>query len=188
MDDLARREHDLEAEDVVGRHPVLEAVRPSRVLGHVAAECARSLRRRVGRIVIAARGDRLREPDVDHAGLDDGAVVGVVDLEDAVHARQLDGHRALARLAPYGDRARAEPRPRPPRPEGDAVPREQADHARDLLGGPREDDGQRPRPVGRHGIALVNQELGIVGDHAVGAENLAQPGDERRGKSGWHDQ
>ena len=98
-DDLAVREHDLEAEDVVRRDAVGEAVGPAGVLGDVAADRAGALAGGVGRVVEAVLGDRLAEVQVDDAGLDQRRPVLDVDLEDALHAR-------------HGDRARRRPRRR----------------------------------------------------------------------------
>ena len=66
LHDRAVGEHDLQAAHVVGREAVLEAVRAAGVLGHVAADRAHDLRRRVGRVEV--RGpDRGRDGDVRHA-------------------------------------------------------------------------------------------------------------------------
>ena len=54
LDDRAVVEHGLEAEDVIDRHAVLERVRAAGVGGHVAADGAGALARRVGGEVIAA--------------------------------------------------------------------------------------------------------------------------------------
>ena len=57
LDDLAGDEHAAHAAHVVHREPVLEAMHAAGVLGDVAADRARDLRRRVGRVVeaVAAR-------------------------------------------------------------------------------------------------------------------------------------
>ena len=55
---------------MVGGDAVLEAVGPAGVLGHVAADGARGLARRVGHVVQAERRDRLGEPRVHDAGLE----------------------------------------------------------------------------------------------------------------------
>ena len=96
--------HDLQAQHVVGRHAVGEAVRPAGVLGDVAADGAGALARRVGRVVEAVLGDRLAQVEVDHARLDQRRPVLDVDLEDALHARHRDEHAADRR-----DGAAAEP-------------------------------------------------------------------------------
>ena len=55
-------EHDLEAGHVVGREAVLEAVRAARVLGHVAADRADDLARRVRRVEVASARPPGRPP------------------------------------------------------------------------------------------------------------------------------
>ena len=85
---------------MVDREAVLEAVRAAGVLGDVAADRAGLLARRVGRVVEAVGGDRLRDLEVRHAGLDDDALAVEVDLEHAVHPRERDDDAV-------GDRQRA---------------------------------------------------------------------------------
>ena len=53
LEQLAVRQHDLRARHVVDGEAVLEAVRPARVLGHVAADGADLLARRVRRVEVA---------------------------------------------------------------------------------------------------------------------------------------
>ena len=53
LDDLAVGRDDLEARHVVGGEAVLQAVRAAGVLGHVAADRADLLARRVGRVEVA---------------------------------------------------------------------------------------------------------------------------------------
>ena len=52
-DDLAVDHHHFDAEDIVGRKPVFEAVHAAGILGDIAADRAGDLARRVGRIVEA---------------------------------------------------------------------------------------------------------------------------------------
>ena len=59
VDELAVGQHDLERRHVGHREPVLEAVGAARVLGHVAADRADLLARRIGSVVEAGRVDRL---------------------------------------------------------------------------------------------------------------------------------
>ena len=72
LDHLAVGQHRLDAQDVVGRHAVLQAVRAARVEGDIAADRADELAGRVGRVVEAVGRSRLGDVEVDHAGLDDG--------------------------------------------------------------------------------------------------------------------
>ncbi len=96
-DDAAVRQHQLEAEDVVGRDAVGQAVRPAGVLGDVAADGAGALAGGVGGVVEAVLRDGLAQLQVDDAGLDQRGQVLDVDLEDALHARHGDEHAAHGR-------------------------------------------------------------------------------------------
>ena len=79
--------HEGDPEDVVRRHPVLQAVRPARVHGDVAADGTGDLAGGVGRVeqakVVHGRGD----VTVGDASLHPGGLVLSVDLEDLVHLR-----------------------------------------------------------------------------------------------------
>ena len=106
---LAVRQHRLDAEHVMNREPVLQAVRAAGVLGHVAADRADQLARRIGRVVVAVRRDASRDIEVDHARLDGDALVRDVDVDDAVEPRQPDQHAVRAAAA----RRRTSPVPWP---------------------------------------------------------------------------
>ena len=94
--------------DVVDGDAVLERVRPAGVRGHVAADRAGPLARRVGGVVIAAALSWRWSGQVDDARLDDGVAVAGVDFEDPLHAREGDHHAAADRQAAAGQaRARA---------------------------------------------------------------------------------
>ena len=88
LDDLAVRQDDLGGEHVVDREAVLEAMRAARVLRDVAADRADLLRRRVGGVVEALGGDRLRHVEVGDARLDRDAAALDVDLEDPRQPRE----------------------------------------------------------------------------------------------------
>ena len=102
-DELAVGEHDVRGEDVVDGEPVLEAVRPARVLGDVAADRADLLARRVGRVVEALGGDGAGDLEVRHAGLDDDARALEIDLEHAVEPRERDDDAVGDRQRPAGE-------------------------------------------------------------------------------------
>ena len=84
MEDLSSRQDDLEAEDILPRHAVLERARAAGALRDVPADraCAQALR--VRRIEEAARLDRLLQIAGDDVRFDDRQQVRLVDLEDAV--------------------------------------------------------------------------------------------------------
>ena len=79
---------------------VLQAVRAAGVLGHVAADRAHLLARRIRRVEVPVGGHRLRHLEIRHAGLDDDPLGVEIDLEHPVHARERDHD-------PLGDRQRA---------------------------------------------------------------------------------
>ena len=93
-DDVAVRQHQLDAEQVVGGEAVLQAVHAARVFRDVAADRAGDLRGRVGGVVEARVLDRGGDAEVGHAGLGDHAAVLEVDLEDAVELAQAE-HDAI---------------------------------------------------------------------------------------------
>ena len=90
LEQLAVGQHDPEPGDVVDGEAVLQAVRAAGVLGHVAADRAHLLARRVRRVEEAVRRDSARDVEVRDTGLDDDALGRQVELEDAVHARDRD--------------------------------------------------------------------------------------------------
>ena len=69
-------------------------MRPTGVLGDVAADGAGFLAAGVGRVEEAVGRGRFRELDVGQPGLDDGDAVHGVDLEDAPHTRGGDDDAA----------------------------------------------------------------------------------------------
>ena len=126
-------QHDVEAEDVVGRHAVLHAAQAAGVGGDVAADRADLVGRRVRRVpeaVLARGGLHLR---VEGTRLDDGHLAVGIDLDgphplEAQHDAAVDGARAAG-----------EPRPRTSRHHRDAVGRRPADRGLHLA--------RRPRPA-----------------------------------------
>src|ERR1700679_1901298 len=83
-----------------GRKSVLQAVCATRILGHVAADAADALRRRIWRIEITVGGYGFSHMRIDDARFDDNALVGNVDFEDAIHAGEADDNPALRRERP----------------------------------------------------------------------------------------
>ena len=75
MHHLAVRQHGFDAEHVMDREPVFQAMRAARVLRDVAADRADQLARRIGRVVVAVRRDAPGDVEVDDAGLDGDALV-----------------------------------------------------------------------------------------------------------------
>ena len=96
-------EHDREPEHRLAGHAVLRAQQAAGVRRDVAADRRDRAARGVGREPEAERGERVVEVAVQHARLDDGELVGLGDLEDAVHARDVEHDRAGARDGAAGE-------------------------------------------------------------------------------------
>ena len=83
-DDFALDGHHFDADDVVGREAVFQAVHAARILGDVAADRAGDLARGIGRIIEAQPLHGVGDAEIGHARLRDHAAVGHIDLEDLV--------------------------------------------------------------------------------------------------------
>ena len=162
LDDLAVGKDEGKAGDVVRREPVLQAVRPARVLGDVAADRAHLLARRVRRVEEPFGGDGTRHVEVRDAGLDHDALAREVDLEDPVHAGERDDDAARDRRRPA-----REPGSRAARDERHALAMACAQDDLNVLGGPGKDDELRDRAVPGQPVALVHAELLRLGDDVL---------------------
>ena len=165
LDDLAVRQHECQPGDVVGREPVLEAVRAAGVLGDVAADRAHLLARGVGRVEEALSGDGAGDVEVRHARLDDDALAREVDLEDPVHSGERHDDAAW-----HGRRAARKTGAGPARDEWHALAVTRAKHRLDVLGRSGKDDELGDGAVAGQPVALVDTELLRLGDDVRGAE------------------
>src|SRR2546429_205912 len=86
----------FERGDVIGGDAIGERVGTTGVFGDVAADGAGLLAGGIWREVKAVRCGGEAKIEIDHAGLDDGALVLRVEGENAVHARKNDHHAAGA--------------------------------------------------------------------------------------------
>ena len=82
--DLALDRHHFDADHVVGREPVFEAMHAAGILGDIAADRAGDLARRIGRVIEAQALHGVGDAEIGHAGLSDDAAIGDIDLEDLV--------------------------------------------------------------------------------------------------------
>ena len=164
--DLAVGQDHFERQHVVHREAVLETVRAAGVLGHVAADRADLLARRIGRVVVAVRRDSLRDFEVRHAGLDRHATVGDIDLEHTVEARERDHDAVLG-----GQRAAGQPGAVAARDKRDALTMAEADNGLDLRRRGRQDHCGRHAPKVRQAVALVGQQLQGLVQNRVGTAN-----------------
>ena len=102
LDDRAVGHDRLDRQRVVDGHPVFQRVGAAGVGGHVAADRAGPLARRIGSIMISGPFQCVGQPDVDDAGLDDGVAVAEIDLQNLPHACQGNHHPAPHRQATAG--------------------------------------------------------------------------------------
>ena len=166
--DLAVGQHDLDRLHVGVGHAVGEAVRPAGVVGHVAADGAHLLARRIGREVETEGRKVFGEVEVDDARLDPGDAVVEVDVEDPIHPRQRHDDRRPERDRTAGEaRAGAAWHDRAPVPCRDP-------HDRLHLGGRRR-EAHRSRHTTAEDRRVVAQQraLGRVDAHAVVADRGA---------------
>ena len=172
-DDRTVGQDDLDGQHVRLGDPVGQAVRPTGVVGHVAADAAALLAARVGGEVQTEAGDVAGQVEVEHARLDPRHAVHRVDRQHPVHLRRRDHHPAVERRRPTGETG-----PRTAGDERHVRGDGEADAGGDLLGRQREaDDAGAALDVRR--VALVQAELGRPGVHPVRRQRGAQPGDQR---------
>ena len=88
--DFAVGQHQLETGDVVGRHAVSKRMRAAGIFRDVAADGAGFLAGWIGSEIQAVFFDGARKVEIHHARFDDGALIGRIDFEDVVHARERD--------------------------------------------------------------------------------------------------
>jgi hypothetical protein len=162
---------------VVDGEAVLEAVGAPRVLGHVAADGADLLARRVRSVEVPLRCDGARDIEVRDARLDDDALGGDVDLEDPVHAGDGDDDAVRDR-----QRAARETGARASRDERHTVARAEPQRALDLVERSRKDYGRRLRAPSREAVAVVRREPLRLGEEVLaahhGADVVEEPGRE----------
>ncbi len=95
---------DFQAEQVVGGDPVAQAMGAARVHADVAADHAGELAGGVGGVertpALHCRGDA----DIGDSGLHGGAAVGVVDVQDGIHAHQAEDDAVGQRQGSAGKR------------------------------------------------------------------------------------
>ena len=164
--------------DVIDRHAVLERVRAARVGGDVAADRAGALARRVRRVVKAGSRERAGQPDVDHAGLDDGVAIANADLEDPLHPRQADHHAAADR-----ERAAGQARACPSGNKRNLVPVAELDDLDDVLGRRRKDDDVRHALFHHVAVAFVDQHLVAPIQHVFSTDDRDQIPNEASGNT-----
>ncbi len=169
LDHLAVGQDHRQPEDVVRGHAVLEAVRPARVEGDVAADRADLLARGIGRVVEPVPGRRLGDRGVDRPRLHHGDPLGRVQPEDPVQPVERNDQAA-------GDRHRAagEAGPAPAGHEGHAMLVAQP-HRRDhLVAGLRDHHRQGLDAERRQAVGLERRQPGLSAEQPRGWENAAE--------------
>ena len=170
---LAVHQHHLDAEQVVGGEPVLEAVHAAGVLRHIAADRAGDLAGGVRGVIEPVGADRGADGEIGHPRLDHGAAVGAVDVENPVELAEADGD-------PVRQRQRAAGEPGAGAARHDLHPPlvAEREHAAHLAGVARQHDDHRQRPIGAEAVALEGAPPTLVVDDAVLGQQLAQRRDE----------
>ena len=134
--------------DAVGQR-----VRTTGIFGDVAADGAGFLAGRIGSKIETSVFDGASDIEIHHAGLDNGAGIFEIELQDAVHPREHDHDAAAAR-----ERAARETCSRAAADNGHVVFRCELDDARDVFRGVREYDQVRARFFDR-AVVLVEDEI-----------------------------
>ncbi len=168
-DDRAVGEHDLERNDVIGGHPVFEAVRSAGVLGDVAAYRAGRLAGRVRHILEAERRHGFGKPGIHDTGLNHCPPLNRVYPENAVHSSEGDEHRIR-----LGKRSARKPGASAPGNERHLNQMQKAHDFPHLGGVSRHDHHARNRFVGGETIHGVSHQLGAPVAHPLGSNDPGQ--------------
>ena len=169
VDDVAVGKDDLQSEDMVRRHPILRCAGAAGVLGDVPPDAARRLAGGIGGVIIAPRGEGVREPDVHQTGLDHGPLVLVVDVQDLIHPVQPDENPPIDGKGPS-----REPCSRSPRHKGDPLSVADLHDLGHLFCRAGQDDDVRHGLEDGQAVRLVDSELAGIGDDTVGADDSDQ--------------
>ena len=167
--DLARHEHQLTPEQVVGGHAVFEAVHAARILRHIAADRAGDLRGGIGRIVKAGVFDRLRDGEIGHTRFDDGEAVSEIDLADTIELGHAEKH-AIGK----GQRAARKRGTGPPRHHLDPLGVAKCKDPAYLLRGLRQNDDHGQLTIGGQSVRLIGPHLPLGRDHSLTRHNVAK--------------
>jgi hypothetical protein len=171
LDHLALDRHAAHAQHVVHGEAVLQAVHAAGVLGHVAADGAGDLARRIGRVVQAEGRGGLADGQVAHARLHDRRARVRVKLDDAVELRQRQQHAGLVR-----QRAAAQPGAGAARHHRCAELVARAQHLYHLGFSLRQCHHHRHLPVQRQAVALVRAGVLLAEQQRVRGQQRTQRG------------
>ena len=159
-DHLARYQHHLHAQHVVGRHSIFQAMHAARILRDIAADGTGDLAGRIGGVIEAGIGDRLADAEIGHARLRRHRPVGQIDIEDTVEPSHSDhdgvGQRQCTARQRGARSARHHPRLEAPA---------DLQYLRDLRCVTRQHHRHRTLPVGGQRIRFIGpQRLGRRND------------------------
>ena len=161
LNDRAVGHHRLDPQRVIDRHAIFQGVWTAGIGGHVAADGAGPLARRIGSVVIAGPLEGIGEPEIDHARLNDGVAIAEVDFQDLPHPRQRDHHSAADRQTAAGQAGAGATGQ-----IGQAVAVADLHDCRHLLGRFGKDDRVGAVLLDHEAVALENDQL------AVGRQDL----------------
>jgi hypothetical protein len=169
----AVKEHHGDAEQVVGGHPVFQAMGPAGIHGDVAGDGAGELARRVRGVEEALMGHRLADAEIGDAGLNPGGAALEVHVENPVHLG--DAEHDGVRL---GDRPAAQGRARPAGHDLDPVVIAEPHDRRDLLRGGGQHHGEGHLAIGREAVRLEGPPLVLRHDEGLGGDEAPEPLDD----------
>ena len=172
--DFAIGKDEFESGDVIGGDAVGEGVRAAGVFGDVSADGAGFPTGRIGGEIKTVRLGGAGEFVIDDAGLDDGALIFDVELENAIHAREYQHHATGA-----GERAAGKPRAGAATDDGDVILCGELCDARNIFGGIGKKDKVRTALFDGAVVLIKKKILGPVKNRR-GAEESFEFANEAR--------
>ena len=142
---------------------------PAGIGGHVAADGAGNLARRVGRIEEAVARHRFGDAGIGDAGLDPRCAVRQVDRQHLIHARQTQHDGVLERQGPAAERGAG-----PAWHHLDVVLVAVAQNGAHLLGRFRQHHSERHAAIGGQRVGLEGAAPLLVGDQGGAGGDLLQ--------------
>ena len=173
LEHLALDGGDTQAQDVVNRQPILEAMHAAGVLGNVAADAACDLAGRIGRVVQAVRARRLRDGEITHAGLHTSSARERIEREDAIQLAQHEQQPFLVR-----SRTARQARARAARHDWHARLVTQREDSADLRFGLRQSDQAWLPAKDREPVALERAQLFRARQEGFVGQQLAKLSDQ----------
>ena len=172
--DFSVGKDELEGGDVIGSNSVGQSVRAAGIFGDIAADGAGFPTGRVGGEVETIRLGGAGEFVIDDAGLDDGALIFDVELENAIHTREDEHHAAGA-----CERAAGKPRAGAATDDGDVILCGELCDARNVFCGMGKNDEVRAAFFDGAVVLIKKKILGPV-KNGRGAEEFFEFANEAR--------